>query len=59
MRRIARGLILLSVLSGCSLGQEPVARYCYKTLARIDCHAQPLPGQDYRLVGVIHESRAD
>lgn len=28
---------------------EP-ARYCYKTLADIDCYAQPQPGQEYRYV---------
>ena len=56
MRRIAFSLTLLAVLSGCSLVSGPEARYCYRTLARIDCHAQPLEGQDYRLVGVVHES---
>ena len=25
-------------------------RYCYRTLARVDCHSAPLPGQDSRLV---------
>lgn len=25
-------------------------RYCYKTLADIDCYTQPQPGQDYRYV---------
>lgn len=56
MRRIALSFILLSALSGCAQGPSE-ARYCYKTLARVDCHAQPLAGQEYRLVGIVHESR--
>ena len=27
------------------------ARYCYRTLARVDCHAQPLAAEASRLVG--------
>ena len=57
MRRIVLSLTLLSALSGCSLGSGSEARYCYRTLARVDCHAQPLEGQDDRLVGVVDESR--
>ena len=30
------------------LQAEP--RYCYRTLARVDCHVAPLPGQASRLV---------
>lgn len=26
-------------------------RYCYRTLAEVDCHARPLPGEDTRRVG--------
>lgn len=29
----------------------PAARYCYRTLAEVDCHAQPLPGEANRQVG--------
>lgn len=28
-----------------------VARYCYRTLARVDCHAQPLAAEAGRRVG--------
>ena len=27
------------------------ARACYRTLARVDCHAAPLPGEESRRVG--------
>ncbi len=27
------------------------ARYCYRTLARVDCHAQPLAAEAARRVG--------
>ena len=26
-------------------------RYCYRTLGVVDCHAAPLPDEDYRRVG--------
>lgn len=31
--------------------QELVQRYCYRTLARVDCHETPLPGEAGRRVG--------
>ena len=27
------------------------ATYCYRTLARNDCYAEPQPGQEYRYAG--------
>ena len=32
-------------------GPELAARDCYRTLAEVDCHAQPLPGEATRKVG--------
>ena len=29
----------------------PGGRACYRTLGRVDCHAQPLPGETARRVG--------
>lgn len=31
--------------------QELRQRYCYRTLARVDCHEAPLPGAERRRVG--------
>ncbi len=30
---------------------ELAQRYCYRTLAEVDCHAQLLPGEEFRRVG--------
>ncbi|MPZ11674.1 MAG: hypothetical protein GEU89_15920 [Kiloniellaceae bacterium] len=30
-------------------------RYCYRTLADVDCHAEPLAGEDNRRVGFYDE----
>ncbi len=30
---------------------ELALRYCYRTLAEVDCHAQLLPGEEFRRVG--------
>ncbi len=39
------------------LQTEP--RYCYRTLARVDCHSAPLPGQASRLVASTHGVSAE
>ncbi len=30
---------------------ELAQRYCYRTLAEVDCHAQLMPGEEFRRVG--------
>ena len=39
------------------LPAEP--RYCYRTLARVDCHSAPLFGQASRLVASTHGASAE
>ena len=39
------------------LQAEP--RYCYRTLARVDCHSAPLAGQASRLVASTHGVTAE
>jgi len=56
MRRLA--LVVLAVLgvAACAPGRPAGSvvqadRYCYRTLGVVDCHAAPLDGEEYRLVG--------
>lgn len=47
-------LAVLTLVGGCA---EPfptltyAERHCYRTLAEVDCHALPLPGEESRRVG--------
>lgn len=51
----------LLLLAGCA---EPAPRlvyaerYCYRTLADVDCHARPLPAEESRRVGFYDKSLA-
>ena len=60
---LAAGLLGACAAGGPSQGLPPgwvrpampevtlAARYCYRTLARVDCHAQPLAAEARRRVG--------
>jgi hypothetical protein len=51
----AMAAALAALLAACTAEPGPApnlaARYCYRTLAEVDCHAQPLPGAAGRRVG--------
>ena len=59
--RMAPGmaLALAAWLGACAETPKQETLYCYKTLARNDCYAQPQPGQDYRLTGVYRVPAQD
>lgn len=44
-------LFMVLGLSCCGGEPEQAAIYCYRTLARPDCHAAPLAGERHRLIG--------
>jgi hypothetical protein len=46
---------LLLGACGAEPGLELAARYCYRTLAEVDCHAEPLPGEASRKVGFFDQ----
>lgn len=56
MGRLFAAISMMALLGACGLGgpgpgAELAARYCYRTLAEVDCHAQPLAGEAARQVG--------
>lgn len=53
MTRLLTAMAMATLLAACTAGPGPglTARYCYRTLAEVDCHAQPLPGEASRQVG--------
>ncbi len=57
MTRLLTAIMLVTLLAACTAsGPRLAARYCYRTLAEVDCHAQPLPGEDGRRVGFFDEA---
>lgn len=54
-------LPLLAPLAACSPAADPpplltyAERNCYRTLADVDCHPEPLPGEESRRVGFYDE----
>ncbi len=48
------GLTLIPLLAACAAEPLPQLRYaerpCYRTLAEVDCHPAPLPGEESRRV---------
>ena len=61
MGRLFAAISVLALLGACGLGgyepgPELAARYCYRTLAEVDCHAQPLPGEATRKVGFFDQA---
>ncbi len=56
MGRLIAAVSVMALLGACGPGAfepgpELAARYCYRTLAEVDCYAQPLPGEATRKVG--------
>ncbi len=61
MGRLFAAISVMALLGACGLGgyepgPELAARYCYRTLAEVDCHAQPLPGAEGSLVGFFDQA---
>ncbi len=58
MTRLSTLIAMAILLAACSAepGPDLVARYCYRTLAEVDCHAQPLPGEATRQVGFFDQA---
>ncbi len=53
----AIAMAMAFLLAACTAEPGPgLARYCYRTLAEVDCHAQPLPGEDGRQVGFFDQA---
>jgi len=53
--RVGSAVLVALVLCACVAPPHYVPhvseRACYRTLARVECHAQPLPGEEARRVG--------
>lgn len=58
MGRLLTAIAMASLLAACAAEPGPglATRYCYRTLAEVDCHAQPLPGEDGRQVGFFDKA---
>ena len=47
---VVAAALAVAACVGWGTGQDS-ARYCYRTLARVDCYVKPVPGQESRRVG--------
>ncbi len=61
MGRLIAAISVIALLGACGPGgfepgPELAARHCYRTLAEVDCHAQPLPGEATRKVGFFDQA---
>ncbi len=61
MGRLIAAISVIALLGACGPGGfEPgpasAARHCYRTLAEVDCHARPLPGEATRKVGFFDQA---
>ncbi len=57
MTRLLMAIATVTLLAACTApGPELAVRYCYRTLAEVDCYAQPLPGEGGRQVGFFDEA---
>lgn len=57
MTRLLTLIALATLLAACTAPAPPLAaRYCYRTLAEVDCHAQPLAGEASRQVGFFDQA---
>ncbi len=58
MGRLIAAFSVIALLGACGPepGPESAARHCYRTLAEVDCHAQPLPGEATRKVGFFDQA---
>ena len=53
---LAVTLTIVSLAVSCTNTQQASKLYCYRTLARVDCHAAAVPGEQNRLVGFYDAS---
>ncbi len=58
MGRLLTAMVVATVLAACTAEPGPrlSARDCYRTLAEVDCHARPLPGEATRKVGFFDQA---
>ena len=59
MTRLLTAIAMATLLAACAA--EPgsgllAERYCYRTLAEVDCYAQSLPGEATRQVGFFDQA---
>ncbi len=64
MGRLIAAVSVMALLGACGPGAfepgpELAARDCYRTLAEVDCHAQPLPGEASSRVGFCDQAALD
>ncbi len=61
MGRLSAAFMMIALLGACGPAPAPelTARYCYRTLAEVDCHAAPLPGEASRQVGYFDQAALD
>ena len=63
MTRILIVFAMATLMAACAADPYPpapapnlAARFCYRTLAEVDCHAQPLFGKSTRKIGFFDDS---
>ncbi len=60
MTQLLSAIAMATLLAACTAGPgaapDLAARYCYRTLAEVDCHAQPLPGEATRKIGFFDQA---
>jgi hypothetical protein len=53
---------MAALMAACAAEPDPgpapilTARFCYRTLAEVDCHAQPLFGESTRQIGYFDDA---
>jgi hypothetical protein len=60
MTRLLMAIAMAILLAACTARPGPApdlaARYCYRTLAEVDCHARALPGEATRELGFFDQA---
>ncbi len=58
MMRIFAAISMATLLAACTAPDPGLLaeRYCYRTLAEVDCYAQPLPGEATRQLGFYDQA---
>lgn len=58
MTRLLTAITMATLLAACTAEPSPdlAQRYCYRTLAEVDCHDQPLAGEASRQVGFFDQA---